>query len=307
MSVKVMALVWEWYPVGGGEFLVALKLADHSDHDGNNIFPSVALLADLTRQSERSVQRHQRRMEQRGWLLPDGDQPIGRGGTRRWRIPVELIPQGVISRPQKRVTICHPSAEKRVTDCHPSEPERVTTTVERVTTTVGKGDTAMSPEPSVTINQQQPSVATRPAGKAKGKTHLPADFSISDAIRAWATARGYLPFLMLHFDYFVDYAKSNAAKYDDWDSAFRNCIRSDWGGVRRSALKSGFRPAEMILCTFTVGREACGLPAKDYGGTRRCDHHKRIDDEATRRPIPAAAKTEIDRLLKKGRHNAVSD
>ena len=34
MSVKVMTAVFERYPVGGGEMLLALALADHASDDG---------------------------------------------------------------------------------------------------------------------------------------------------------------------------------------------------------------------------------------------------------------------------------
>ena len=63
VSVKVMSMVFEHYPEGGGEMLLALALADFSDDDGGKVFPSITSLAKKTRQSERSVQYQLRRME----------------------------------------------------------------------------------------------------------------------------------------------------------------------------------------------------------------------------------------------------
>lgn len=93
-----MTLVWDHYPEGGGELLTALKIADHADHNGDRIYPSVAALAALTRQSERTVQYHLRAMEKRGWLVLVSGKP---GTTRRYRVPVDRIPQGVESRGAK--------------------------------------------------------------------------------------------------------------------------------------------------------------------------------------------------------------
>lgn len=68
MSVKVMSMVFEHYPEGGGEMLLALALADFSDDEGGKVFPSIPALAKKTRQSERSVQYQLRRMEQIGFI-----------------------------------------------------------------------------------------------------------------------------------------------------------------------------------------------------------------------------------------------
>ena len=51
MSVKVMTAVFERYPVGGGEMLLALALADHASDDGTRVYPSVKALAEKTRQA----------------------------------------------------------------------------------------------------------------------------------------------------------------------------------------------------------------------------------------------------------------
>ena len=68
MSVKVMSMVFEYYPEGGGEMLLALALADFADDDGSRIYPSVAALAKKTRQSERSIQYQIQKMMKNGFL-----------------------------------------------------------------------------------------------------------------------------------------------------------------------------------------------------------------------------------------------
>jgi hypothetical protein len=86
MSVRVMNMVFERYPNGGGEMLLALALADHAHDDGARIYPSVAQLAFKTRQSERAVQYQLRGMEKSGWLQLVNDGDGGRGKHREYRI-----------------------------------------------------------------------------------------------------------------------------------------------------------------------------------------------------------------------------
>lgn len=63
---------------------------------------------------------------------------------------------------------------------------------------------------------------------------IPKDFGISPSTREWANANGYGQTLEAHLEYFRDYAESNGKTYADWDKAFRNCVRGDWGGIRRN-------------------------------------------------------------------------
>lgn len=56
MSVKVMGAVWG-LDLPANEMLVLLAMADHSDHEGNNIYPSIGLIAWKTGYSESQVRR----------------------------------------------------------------------------------------------------------------------------------------------------------------------------------------------------------------------------------------------------------
>lgn len=61
-------LVFSRYQNSGGEFVLALALADHAWDDGTHIWPSVKTLAEKTRQSRRAVQYQLRNMLDSGWL-----------------------------------------------------------------------------------------------------------------------------------------------------------------------------------------------------------------------------------------------
>ncbi|MDW3682959.1 helix-turn-helix domain-containing protein [Cupriavidus sp. CV2] len=81
-----MSQVWERYPNGGGEMLLALALADHAHDDGTHIWPSVKQLSAKTRQSERTIQYQLRNMESAGWLLLCNAGNGGRNQHREYRI-----------------------------------------------------------------------------------------------------------------------------------------------------------------------------------------------------------------------------
>ncbi|WP_204275138.1 helix-turn-helix domain-containing protein [Stenotrophomonas maltophilia] len=143
-------MVFDRYPNGGGEMLLALALADHAHDDGTHIFPSIARLAEKTRQSERSVQYQLRRMEQSGWLvlvnagIGGRRSGFGEGGrTRQYRINPEWMKGADIAPFAK-------GAKQASEGCK--------TTQERVQNSVEKGATAIAPEPRATkSNQEQPS------------------------------------------------------------------------------------------------------------------------------------------------------
>jgi hypothetical protein len=91
MSIKVMSLVWEHYPAGGGELLTALAYADHAHDDGSGIRPSVAHVSKKTRQSERTIQMHLATMRQATWLLTVRYAAGGRGRATEYRVNPQWI------------------------------------------------------------------------------------------------------------------------------------------------------------------------------------------------------------------------
>jgi hypothetical protein len=69
--------------------------------------------------------------------------------------------------------------------------------------------------------------------KSSAKTPIPENFTISEEIREWAIKQGF-DHLEEHLDWFKDYAHANGKLYADWDAAFRNCLKGDWGRVRQN-------------------------------------------------------------------------
>jgi hypothetical protein len=124
MSVRVMSEVFDRYPSGGGEFTLALALADHAHDDGSHIFPSIKKLAEKTRQSERTVQYQLRKMEQFGWLILINSGNGGRNQTREYQISSDWL-KGADFAPMKKGAI------DDVKGCNPQH-KRVQLTTERV-------------------------------------------------------------------------------------------------------------------------------------------------------------------------------
>ena len=94
MSIEVMSAVWNRYPVGGGQLLVALALADEANVHGCNVFPSVARIASRAKLQTRSVQRIMGQMVASGWLQVVHVSSGRRGDTNRYRISPEWLAGG---------------------------------------------------------------------------------------------------------------------------------------------------------------------------------------------------------------------
>ena len=140
MSVRVMSEVFARYPVGGGEMLLALAMADHASDDGSRVFPTVKMLADKTRQSERTVQRQIQNMLDMGWLILVGFGNGGRSCANEYRISHDWI-KGVNLSPFKKGDIDDIKGD---------------TTGKKGDIDDIKGDTVVTrKEPSITINNHQ--------------------------------------------------------------------------------------------------------------------------------------------------------
>jgi hypothetical protein len=163
MSVEVMTHVFKRYPEGGNERLLALAIADHARPDGTQVYPSVALLAEMTRQSERSVQRLMSAMLVTGWLQLVRKSTGRRGDTNEYRICPQWIAGGPCVPPEEvpdRRTIPKATGAKLA----PVEGLRSVDNLSTTGDTQGlsgdtqglSGDTAVSPNPSVPIPNQVP-------------------------------------------------------------------------------------------------------------------------------------------------------
>ncbi|MDN7419542.1 helix-turn-helix domain-containing protein [Burkholderia dolosa] len=111
MSIKIQTMVWDRYPGEDHELLLALKLADFCDDNGEHIFPSIETLAEKTRRSVRAVQYQIKSMVERGWLILVANATGGRGRACEYRInpdwingaalaPISTCPKGAKNAPK---------------------------------------------------------------------------------------------------------------------------------------------------------------------------------------------------------------
>ena len=101
MAVKILSLVFEYFPEGGSELLAMLALADWSD-DLGLCYPSMAAIAKKVRLSRCQAQRVVKGLTKSGWLAVEANQFGGAPGATgvseflcvrrketfpRWRLP----------------------------------------------------------------------------------------------------------------------------------------------------------------------------------------------------------------------------
>ncbi|MEM5371334.1 helix-turn-helix domain-containing protein [Paraburkholderia azotifigens] len=124
MSIKIQSMVWDRYPGEDHELLLALKLADFCDDNGEHIFPSIETMAEKVRRSPRAVQYQIQGMVKSGWLIKVANAGGGRGRACEYRINpdwingAEIAPfssdsKGASVAPKKRV---QRTTEKGATD-----------------------------------------------------------------------------------------------------------------------------------------------------------------------------------------------
>ncbi|WP_150663072.1 hypothetical protein [Pandoraea commovens] len=250
MSAKVMGMVFERYPTGGGEMLLALKLADNAHDDGTRIFPSVATMATRTRQSERAVQYQLRRMQKSGWLVLVRQAVGGRGQSgmpaeyrinEAWINGAELAPiSDDDSEDGKGADSAPNQSEKRVQD----EAEKGATGGVKGANDDVKGCKAFAPEPSV-----EPSVNRKGTVSGARGTRLPDDWVLTKALGDWALVEQptwNADHVRRVAEKFKDYWGAKAGekgRKTDWDATWRNWVRNESAlttGAAKGASGEGF-------------------------------------------------------------------
>ena len=93
MSIHVASMVWRTRL--GGPFIkaVAMKLADHANDDGGDIYPSIERVARETEICARSVQTHLKRLVELGVLIIESEGGKGPRDTRRYRFDLARLEQ----------------------------------------------------------------------------------------------------------------------------------------------------------------------------------------------------------------------
>lgn len=230
MSIKVMTAVFERYPFGGGEMLLALALADHASDDGTRVYPGVKALADKTRQSERTVQYQLRRMQESGWLILVGQGHGGRSMHAEYRISLDWIKGAEIAPFQKGATDDIKGAIHDTKGCNLTQ-ERV----QPIAPANNRHRTINEPS----LNRLAPVAADAPPKQKTSRAcTLPEKFEPDATGMDLASELGLS--VAAEQAAFADHHTANGSTFKDWQAAFRTWLRNSAKFSRRDA---GRKPA----------------------------------------------------------------
>jgi hypothetical protein len=109
MSWKVVQVVFgavdKGLPVGANAAWVLTRMANHAEHDGSKVFPSIATLASETKLKERTVQYAIKELKMLGVLVQEcpghGAGRNRRGIATHWRIDLEGLNKGALHAPSE--------------------------------------------------------------------------------------------------------------------------------------------------------------------------------------------------------------
>jgi hypothetical protein len=101
MSAKQTGLVWE-LDLPHNEAWVLMAMADHADHDGNNVYPGVPLLAWKTGYTTRQVRRILAILQRKGLIVVE--KPGGGRRTTRYRMELSQAARKDLERRGKSPT-----------------------------------------------------------------------------------------------------------------------------------------------------------------------------------------------------------
>lgn len=214
MSARCTGNVWKHSRHKGSDLLVLLAIADYAKDDGSGAWPSVALLAEKTRLSERNVQYVLRKLEESGELTVE--RHAGPRGCHLYNITVSEV-EGAKIAPVRGAKIAGAKIAGGATQ-----------RTEGVQTSVSGGAIAIAPDPLIDPSVD-PSiyVVADAATRQKRKQRIPSDFGLSDRMVEWAKSKGFDKVLDLEkeTDEFYDYWRGRGEPMLDWVATWQSRIR----------------------------------------------------------------------------------
>lgn len=169
MSVQAMARVWD-LALPHAESFVLLAVADHADHLGDNIKPSISLIAWKTGYSERQVMRILHNLVELG-ILQIQDQRVGRPTVYQMDLSA-----GTPKRPYQRQNVTSDN-QSPVTPSQGNQRQNVTSDKRR--NVRGTPDIAMSPTPDIAMSHKPSLTINKPSVKQQQQQQAP-DESMTD-------------------------------------------------------------------------------------------------------------------------------
>lgn len=220
---------------------VLLTLGLHMNERGESCFPSIELLTIETALSPRAVKEHLKIAAEAGWV---GKREERRPNGQNWR-RIEyfaLIPDGVERLFHEKQAGAAGALPQRHSQAGAHDALRRGGAAD--SEGGARGSKGGAPDDKNVVHQVHPSTSkstsrttTKRAGAAARRSSLPDGFGISEAVREWATGKGWETYLDAHLEKFKLTIDASGRRYVDWDKAFMNCILDDWGDVRRNMMR----------------------------------------------------------------------
>lgn len=244
-----MSWVWEHSRSKLSARLVLLAIADHANGDGLDAYPSTTQLMRKTGLSERGVQKAIAELVELGELLVTTGG--GRGKTNRYRVlMVERIAEDVNPADDAPFAEENPAQETPYSENPAQEtPYSAPETPHNATENPAKFAPGTKREPRATVKHSPSGSAARTRG-----TRIPADFSITAEMRAWAIGEAakatqqppspdtFPDWLDRHTERFRDHwvgVSGQRAVKVDWPATWRNWIRTEIDKVAQQPTRPG--------------------------------------------------------------------
>ncbi len=231
--------------------LVLLTLATHADQDGTNAWPSLATLAAECGLTRRGIGKVIAWLRDHHFLtVAYKSKPVPGGAVNVYTITTWNA--RVHSPTNTDVELQSSQSDGGTWNGGTPDVERKAPDVE------------LQSSHDLPIDQPKdlktPVSETRPPKsevqpRKKKSVSLPDGFGISERVRAWAREKGF-DRLDQHLEYFVGYARANGKQYADWDAAFMNAVRDDWGKVRARSYGNGSAQPTLPAPTRNLMEEA---------------------------------------------------
>jgi hypothetical protein len=230
MSIKVMSLVWESFPRGGSEKLVMLAMADFANDQGGSVHPSISLIGRKCSLSRSQARRIVHALIKEGYLCVIGNQNGGApSSTRRYQINLSML--------TRKEPITTSAGATPRTDATPSTDARQPLAPVRETPSAHASRSIIEPntEPSGKV-LHRPSRQVR--RKKCARNTLPSDWkpSASTVEKISSKYRFGVDDIERYLDVFRDSCAAKGYTYEDFDAAFRNCVRDDWGQLLKRGI-----------------------------------------------------------------------
>jgi hypothetical protein len=235
MSVRIMALVWDFLPSGGSDLLAMLALADWSDDEGR-CWPSMSSIAEKTRLSRSQAQRVVHGLISSGFLEVIGNEGGGKpGATRQYRINLRALTGRTDATRTGRTDATgsvdatgSADAQDGSHGCDGRGRTDATLTISEPPRTVSTREQAPDVSPKKGSERQKTLKTFLEACTAAGVKPIGDDDPIFDYARKVGIDYEMLTVAWREFK--AVYLVSNKLQ-KDWPQHFRNAVRRNWYGL----------------------------------------------------------------------------